>query len=409
MSPRPQNGDATMPQEKTERAVLKPDKPDWRPVIAIGLSTFAVVTTEMLPIGLLTPMAASFGSSVGAAGLAISLPALLAGLFVPVVLVVSGSVDRRRILVGLLGLLVVANLACAVAPSIGWLLAARILVGFCMGGVWAIAGGLAPRLVPQPSQGLATAVIFGGVAAASVLGVPLGALVSEMADWRTAFGVMAAFSGLVLLLNLWALPPLPVRQTVRPRQFVELLARPSVRLGLGITLLLVAGHFMAYTFVRPSLQMLSGVPAHWVGLLLFAYGAAGVAGNFIAGALPARRIGATLILISGSLASTLFAFHILGTTASGGALVLIVWGLAYGGVSVALQTWMMRAAPDAIEVATSLFVAVFNLAIALGSLLGGQAVDRLDLQTNILMAAVLTTTALGLALVAQRSPARSRR
>lgn len=133
------------------------------------------------------------------------------------------------------------------------------------------------------------------------------------------------------------------------------------------------------------------------------------AGNFIAGALPARRIGATLILISGSLASTLFAFHILGTTASGGTLVLILWGLAYGGVSVALQTWMMRAAPDAIEVATSLFVAVFNLAIALGSLLGGQAVDRLDLQTNILMAAVLTTTALGLALVAQRSPARSRR
>lgn len=398
-----------MTQDKTKLAVYGADKPVWRPVIAIGLSTFAVVTTEMLPIGLLTPMAASFGSPVGAAGLAISLPALLAGLFAPVVLVVSGGMDRRRILIRLLILLVLANLACAVAPSIGWLLAARILVGFCMGGVWAIAGGLAPRLVPQPSQGMATAVIFGGVAAASVFGVPTGALISDLADWRTAFGVMAAFSGLVLLLNLWALPPLPVRHSVRPRQFVELLGRPSVRLGLGITLLLVAGHFMAYTFVRPSLQMLSGIPTHWVGLLLFAYGAAGVAGNFIAGALPARRIGATLILISGSLASTLFAFHILGTTASGGTLVLIVWGLAYGGVSVALQTWMMRAAPDAIEVATSLFVAVFNLAIALGSLLGGQAVDRLDLQTNILMAAVLTTTALGLALVARRSPARSSR
>lgn len=93
-----------------------------------------------------------------------------------------------------------------------------------MGGVWAIAGGLAPRLVPQPSQSLATSVIFSGVAAASVFGVPLGALISDMADWRTAFGVMAAFSELVLVLNLWALPPLPVRQSVRPRQFVELRA-----------------------------------------------------------------------------------------------------------------------------------------------------------------------------------------
>lgn len=405
MSPRPQNRDATMPHEKTETGLAKKATPDWRPVMAVGLATFAVVTTEMLPVGLLTPMAASLGSSVGAAGMAISLPALLAGLFAPMVLVVSGGMDRRRILVALLSLLVLANLACAVAPSIGWLLPARILFGFCMGGVWAIAGGLASRLVPQPSQGLAMAVIFGGVAAASVLGVPLGVIIADMVDWRTAFGAMAAFSGFVLALNLWTLPPLPVQQAVRPRQFVDLLARPSIRLGLGLTALLIAGHFTAYTFVRPLLQTLSGVPSQWIGMLLFAYGAAGVTGNFMVGGLAARQISATLILISGVLTSTLFAFYLMGTTASVGALVLILWGLAYGGVSVALQTWMMRSAPDAIEVATSLFVAVFNLAIALGSLLGGQVIDRLDLATSVLLAGVLTTMALGLALVTRTYPA----
>lgn len=393
----------------TERMRIETDAPRWVPVVAIGLSTFAVVTTEMLPVGLMTPMAASLGSSIGVASLAISLPALLAGVFAPVVLVASGGVDRRRILSGLLGLLAIANLACALAPSMGWLLAARILVGFCMGGVWAIAGGLAPRLVPPQSQGLATAVIFGGVAAASVLGVPIGVIIADITDWRTAFGAMAVFSGLVLLLNLQTLPSLPVTQTVRPQQFLSLLTRRPIWLGLTITLLLVAGHFMAYTFVRPLLQDLSGAPAQWIGPLLFAYGAAGVAGNFVAGAMASRRVCGTLILISAVLAATLFAFHTLEGTASGGALVLVLWGLAYGGVSVGLQTWMMRAAPDAIEVATSLFVAAFNIAIALGSFAGGQVVDRLDLQANILLAACLTLMALGLALVARSSLARTPR
>ncbi|ERT55535.1 MULTISPECIES: MFS transporter [Alcaligenes] len=156
----------------------------WLAVIAVGLATFSVVTTEMLPVGLLTPIADSLQTSTGTAALLISLPALLAALFAPLVVLASGGVDRRRILCGLLALLVMANIASALAPSIAWMLAARVLVGFCMGGIWAIAGGLASRLVPARSVGLATSIIFGGVAAASVLGVPLGALMGELAGWR---------------------------------------------------------------------------------------------------------------------------------------------------------------------------------------------------------------------------------
>ncbi len=135
----------------------------WLAVAAIGLATFSVVTTEMLPVGLLTPIADTLHTSTGTAGLMISLPALLAALFAPLVVIASGGMDRRRILCGLLALLVIANIASALAPDIGWMLAARVLVGFCMGGIWAIAGGLAARLVSEPSIGLATSIIFGGV------------------------------------------------------------------------------------------------------------------------------------------------------------------------------------------------------------------------------------------------------
>ncbi len=366
-------------------------------VAAVALSTFSVVTTEMLPVGLMTPIADTLEASVGTASLMISVPAILAAFFAPIVILAAGGVDRRRILAALLALLTVANLMSALSGSIGWMLTARVVVGFCMGGVWAIAGGLAPRLVPKRSIGLATAVIFGGVSAASVLGVPIGVIVGDLAGWRAAFGAMAVFSALVLAINLAALPTLPVRQSTTLRQFLDQIGQRPVLLGLVVTFLFVAGHFMAYTFVRPLLQSVSGVDAEWVGVLLFAYGAAGILGNFLAGAVAARRIGLTLIAIAIALSAAIFGFSVVGGTPAGGTAVLILWGVAYGGVSVALQTWMMKAAPGAIEVATSLFVAIFNIGIALGSFVGGRVVDSLDLHSNMLLAAALP--ALGLLFV----------
>ena len=223
----------------------------WLAVTAVGLATFSVVTTEMLPVGLLTPIAKTLDTSPGTAGLMISLPALLAALFAPLAVIASGGVDRRRILCGLLGLLVIANIASALAPSMAWMLAARVLVGFCMGGIWAIAGGLACRLVPDHSVGLATSIIFGGVAAASVLGVPLGALIGDFAGWRWAFGGMALFSGLVLALHLAVIPELPVTGSVTVRQFGEQLGNRKLQAGLLLTLALVAGHFMVF-YLRAS-------------------------------------------------------------------------------------------------------------------------------------------------------------
>ncbi|MDR2330329.1 MAG: MFS transporter, partial [Comamonas sp.] len=191
-----------------------PSRNPWPAVIAASLATFAVVTTEMLPVGLLTAIAPALGISTGQAGWMMSLPALLAAVFAPLVVMLAGNMDRRRILAALLALLVLANTASALAPSWGWMLAARVLLGLCIGGIWAVAGGLAARLVPAAAVGLATSIIFGGVAAASVLGVPMGALIGEGAGWRWAFGVMALFSLLVLALHLWVMPALPVRSAL---------------------------------------------------------------------------------------------------------------------------------------------------------------------------------------------------
>ncbi|WP_049439159.1 MFS transporter [Stenotrophomonas maltophilia] len=366
----------------------------WWAVSAVGLATFSVVTTEMLPVGLLTPVAEDLGASTGTAGLMISLPAVLAAVFAPLVVIAAGGIDRRRILCALLGLLLVANLASALAPGIGSLLAARVLVGFCMGGIWAIAGGLAARLVPAQRIGLATSIIFGGVAAASVLGVPVGVLIGDAWGWRSAFIAMALFSAAVMALHVWVVPALPVSTSVRPRQFAQQLGHRGLQRGLGLTLLLVSGHFIAFTYVRPLLTSLSGVDASWVGALLFAYGLAGIVGNFLAGPLAARHPRGTLLAIASSLLLTSVLFLWMGSTPAGGSVLMLVWGLAYGGVSVGLMSWMMKAVPQAVEIATALYVGVFNIGIALGAWGGGRLLDGIGLHATLWAAAVLAGSAL---------------
>lgn len=366
----------------------------WLAVVAVGLATFSVVTTEMLPVGLLTSIANTLDSSTGTAGLMISLPALLAALFAPLVVIASGGIDRRKILCGLLGLLVLANIASALAPDMHWMLAARILVGFCMGGIWAVAGGLAARLVPVQAIGLATSIIFGGVAAASVLGVPLGALIGDFAGWRWAFGSMAALSAGVLIFHLAVIPPLPVASSATLRQFGEQLGNRKLRMALALTLVLVAGHFMAFTFVRPLLISVSGFEPQWIGALLFVYGIAGIASNFLVGIEATRRITLTLLLIALGLLLTPVLFLTIGDSRLGGGVALLVWGLAYGGVSVSLMTLIMKAAPRAMEIAAALYVGIFNIGIASGAWAGGQVIDQLGLSTNLWLAGSFAAAAL---------------
>lgn len=379
----------------------------WMPVIAVGLATFSVVTTEMLPVGLLTAIAGTLNISTGNAGLMISLPAMLAALFAPFVVIASGGVDRRLILCGLLALLVIANLASALAPDLIIMLAARTVVGFCMGGIWAIAGGLAARLVPENAIGLATSIIFGGVAAASVLGVPLGAFIGDDIGWRWAFGCIALFSALVLALHLSVIPTLPVGGSVHINQFIAQLSNRKLLTGLLLTLLLVTSHFVAFTFVRPLLISVSGFNPQRIGAILFAYGIAGIVGNFVVGICAARYTRLTLIAIATGLVLTPLLFLTVGHTTLGGGSTLIFWGLAYGGLSVGLMTWMMKAAPRAVEIASALYVAVFNIGIALGAWAGGKLIDTVTLRDTLWLASGLAVAALLSAVIAGRTQAQS--
>ncbi|MFF5282606.1 MULTISPECIES: MFS transporter [Streptomyces] len=356
----------------------------------MAVGTFALVTVESLPVGLLPLIGGTLGVSEGTAGLMVTVPGLVASVTAPLLPVAIRRADRRAVLLGLIVLMVAANGLSALAPDFAVLLASRFLVGVSIGGFWALAAGLAVRLVPERHVPRAVSIVFGGATAANVLGVPAGTLIGALADWRVAFAAVGGLGLLVLAALLWLLPSLPAERAVRLRTLPEQFHNPVVRAGVAATFLLVSGHYAAFTYVSPILRDVSGFDAGMIGPLLLGFGVAGIVGNFLAGAAAERDVRATVVTVGTVLALVLAVFPLAGRTPVGGAILLIVWGLGFGGVPVGVQTWILKSAPASAEAATALNTAVFNLAIALGALLGGVVADRLSLNGVLALGAVLT-------------------
>lgn len=368
----------------------------WGAILTLMLATFSVVTTEMIPVGLLTPIAANFSVSLATTGFLMTLPAITAAISSPLIVLFTRSIDRKTLLlVGAL-LLTFCNLVAALTPYYWLLLTSRLFVGVCIGIIWALAGGLVPRLVATSSVALATSLVFGGVAAASVLGVPFGVLIGEWLGWRAAFAAMSFISLLLFFSLLMQLPSLPATTSPTFKTFITEIKRPIIMNGLLITLLIVSGHFMAFTYIRALLSSNGLISFNLLGGLLLIYGLAGIVGNFLFGLTANKYLNFAVVMIASGLIVSLGAYIFFPLSVSMALSTMVLWGIAYGGVSVTLMTWIMRYSAHNIEATSSLYIAFFNGGIALGSALGGVFVSLYGLIGNLHIAVFSFVTALAL-------------
>ncbi|MGW3386918.1 MFS transporter [Streptomyces cinereoruber] len=372
----------------TDGRLLPPRSPlpGWPAVVSVMLGIFVIVTTEILPIGLLTSIGSGFTVSDGTAGLMMTMPGFLAAVSAPLVTAATARFERRLMLCLFMLLLALANFLAAVAPGYWLVLVSRVMVGITIGGFWSIGAGLAERLVPPASVGRATAVIFSAVPLGSVLGVPAGTLVGDLADWRTAFFGMGVLKVAVLVMLFLCVPPLPPVRATRLGVLGGMLRGGGTRFALLLTFLVVLAHFGAYTYVTPFLEQVTRVSDGQITVLLLLYGAAGILGTFLGGARAARHPRAVLGLAAALIAAATLLLPVLGRGTAGAVTLLLVWGLAYGAVPVASQTWFSKAAPHAPEAASVLFTASFQATISLGALTGGLLLlDRTSPSTVMLL------------------------
>ncbi|WP_413741854.1 MFS transporter [Sodalis sp. RH15] len=370
----------------------------WYAVLSLSVGVFALVTAEFLPASLLTPIAGDLGISDGAAGQAVTATALVAAVAGPAVVLGTGRIDRRNVVWGLTLMLVLSNLLAASASTIWALIAARVVLGIALGGVWSLAAALVLRLVPARLLARAMMIIFTGVSAATVCAPALGSYLGALWGWRATFLAAAGIGVLALLLQLLSLPRLQPEAGAGFGTFGVLLRRPGIRIGLITVMFVISGHFAGFTYIRPFLEQVPHLDVRMISLVLLAFGIGGFFGNIAGGMLAGRS--ARLAVALGSLLLSAMAFSLLadGVSIYIAFIATAGWGFAFGAFPVSIQTWNTLTAPDHAETAGALLLTTFQIAIALGAVAGGVLVDSFGPPGAITYSA-LTVLAGGLAML----------
>ncbi|MFJ9884710.1 MFS transporter [Streptomyces sp. NPDC091287] len=366
----------------------------WPGVAAITASLFVFLTTELMPIGLLTPIGESLGVSVGAVGLMVTAQGVAAGLGVPFIVAWSRRVDRRRLLTALLVVLVIGNLITSIAPNYPLILGTRLVMGFASGVFWAIGVSMAMRIVPERHANRAAAVVMSGISVATVVGIPLGTLLESAGDWRTTFLIWSGLSALVLLAVAVTVPSLPSANAVPVREVFGLPFRNvRLRVVLIMVVFFVLGHFGAYTFVRPYLEQGASATAGFITVVLVVFGIGGAVGNFIGGRTVERSMRGSFVVGGLIMIAALVLLLTVGTGRIGGIVAMILWGLAFGVVQLSQINLTLSAAPEAFEATMSLNTMAYNTCIALGALIGGLFADHVGVTSVVLFGIVLVALA----------------
>jgi predicted MFS family arabinose efflux permease len=367
---------------------------------ALTLSAFAIGTTEFVIVGVVPTIAADLGVSLPSAGLLVSLYAVGVAIGAPILTALTGRWNRKIVLMSLMGLFVMGNLLAWQAPSYETLILARILTGLAHGVFFSIGSMIATSLVSKEKEASAIAIMFTGLTVALVTGVPLGTWIGQHFGWRATFLVVSVL-GLIALIGSAILVPKNLKKSI-PATFKEqlqVIVKPQLLLVYLMTILGYGGTFTAFTYLAPILEQQTKFAPSAIGLIMLVYGVSVAIGNIWGGKLADKRgpISALSIIFSAlSVILLLFTFTMQSKIAA--VLTILVWGaFAFGNVP-GLQIYVVKQAekytPNAVDVASGLNIAAFNIGIALGSIIGGSVVENMSLQDTAWIGAVISLMAL---------------
>ena len=349
-------------------------------IFALTIAAYAIGTTEFVIVGLLPTVADDLGITLPLAGLIVSVYALGVTFGAPILTALSGRIERKPLLLGLMALFIAGNAAAALSPGYEALLVARVFSAFAHGVFFSVGATIAADLVPENRRASAIAMMFLGLTVAIVTGVPLGTFIGQTFGWRATFWAVSslgavAFIGIAALLpaNLAKAPPASLIDQLR------VLGSGRLLLAFAMTALGYGGTFVTFTFLAPILQQVTGFSEGNVSLILVLYGLAIAAGNLAGGRIANRDPVKALTILFALQAAVLVLFSF---TAISPVLALITLA-ALGFLSFAnvpgLQLYVVQLAkrhrPGAVDVASALNIAAFNLGIAVGAWLGGLVVD----------------------------------
>lgn len=365
-------------------------------LIALSLSTFAYVTTETLPIGLLLPIADDLGSTESAVGLLVTSYGLVVVVTSIPLTQLTRRVPRRALLTGLLAVFVLATVVSAMARSYGILLGARVITALSQALFWSIVVPTAASLFPARVRGRALGVVMTGSSLAAVLGVPAGTWLGQQAGWRVSFLALSGIGLVAMLGTARLLPggPAPQGQAARSEN-------PDARrywLLMAMTVLTVTGAFAGFTFITPFLVDFAGFSAATIGPLLLVRGLAGVIGVSAGGWLVDRSPYVSMLVPVALQAVALLGLYVIGDMLLPAAILIGFSGLSFSALTTALGSRVLQVAPRTLDLAAAGASTAVNAGITVGALVGGLLLPAFGVRSTVLVGGLLSLAGLAVAL-----------
>jgi predicted MFS family arabinose efflux permease len=368
------------------------------------LCVFALISSEFMPVSLLTPMAAGLHVSEGLAGNGIAISGAFAVLASLSISALSGALNRKVLLLGLTALMGISGAVIALAPNYAAYMAGRAIIGVVIGGFWSMSVATAMRLVPPRLVPRALAIFNGGNALATVVAAPLGSYLGSVIGWRGTFFCLVPVALLALIWQWISLPSLPAQSRAPGSGNVfRLLTSRTVAWGMTGCGVFFMGQFVLFTYVRPFLETVTRVDVDTLSLILLVIGVAGFIGTALIGLFLKRGLYRILVAIPLSMAVIAVALIAFGGWVASATALLGLWGLMATAAPVGWWSWIARTLPKDAEAGGGLMVAVIQLSIALGSTVGGLLFDMSGYRSTFMASAVVLVVAAFLALLTSRA------
>ncbi|QSI30963.1 MFS transporter [Variovorax sp. RKNM96] len=370
-------------------------------LLALTAGAFGIGTTEFVIMGLLMQVSTDLHVSITMAGLLISGYALGVAVGAPVLTIATRKLPRKTVLLALMAIFTLGNLACALAPNYEMLMAARVVTSLAHGTFFGVGSVVATGLVAPERRASAIAIMFTGLTAATLLGVPAGAWLGLQLGWRSTFWAVTLIGVLAFVVLAAFVPRMKGEAKPAPlREELAVLARPQVLLGLAMTVLGFAGVFVVYTYIQPLLTQITGLSESAVSPVLLVFGGGLAVGNILGGKLadraPMAAVLGTLVALAVVLGAMQFA---IGTPFTAVVFVGLLGVASFATVAPMQLRVLEKASGAGQNLASSLNIAAFNLGNALGAWVGGVVIDHgPGLRALGWVAALLTLVGLAIAL-----------
>ncbi|MCM3203374.1 MFS transporter [Paenibacillus illinoisensis] len=349
-------------------------------VYILAIVSFLVGTSEYILSGILDKVAGSFDVSLAAAGQLITIFSLVYAIFTPILMAVTASMDRRKLILIGLGIFVISNLLAFTLPGYGLFVVARIIMAIGAGVVVVTALNIAAKIAPAGKQASAIATVVMGFTASLIVGVPLGRITADTLGWKSVFGGIALLGIIAMIILSFAIPRIKGDAPIPLRQQLSLLRKPKVALGLSITFFWLGGYSIAYTYLSPYLLEVSGLSDKYLSGALLIFGIASMIGSKIGG-FSTDRWGVHRTL-SGGLALHIVMLILLSVvthTLLGVMIVLLLWSFSAWSSGPTQQYHLTTIEPEASGVMLGLNQSMMQLAMAAGAGVGGIAIETISL------------------------------